>query len=67
MNTLDRLAAATEAKEVAHAEWERLIAEAISEGHSERKIGRAAGITGVAIHFRKALLPTAEMRTGEPS
>ena len=51
--TLASLAAATDRLKKAKAEHENWIAKAIEMGHSERAIGRAAGLSGVAIHNRK--------------
>lgn len=51
---LVRLAGCRDALAELTASRERLIAEALSEGHSERKVGEAAGLSGVAIHNRKA-------------
>ncbi len=50
MTTLDDLAVAVVALRAAQKVRDDLIRRAIAEGHSERAIGRAAGISGPAIN-----------------
>lgn len=47
------LAKITEEREVAEARWQRALDAAVGAGFSERKIAKAAGVSGPAIHQRK--------------
>ena len=51
--TLANLAQITENRRLAQASWERAIDAALAAGIPERKIGKAAGISGPAVHQRK--------------
>lgn len=52
--TLARLAVVRDRLRAAEAERDDLIHEAIEQGCSEREIGKAAGMSGPAVHYRKA-------------
>lgn len=46
-------------------EHDALIAQAISEGHTERSIAKAAGLSGPAIHQRKTAVAKSQTERGE--
>jgi hypothetical protein len=56
---LSMLRLATLRKRRAEAAYDELIDRAIAEGHSEREIGRVAGISGPAVNQRKRRGPKA--------
>lgn len=64
-DVLGHLRAATVALDAARVAHEDLIRVAIEAGHSEREIGGAAGLSGVAIHNRKTALPFREFGASE--
>lgn len=51
--TLAQLRRITQRIEQLRSRRDKLIDQAIDEGHSERVIGEAAGMSGPAIHYRK--------------
>lgn len=55
---LSRLGEVTLRVMAAEAERDDLIFDALDAGCSEREIGKAAGMSGPAVHYRKAMLRT---------